>query len=342
MLLGPGIVMNLLQTTTLGALAALGLLADEVSLVHAPEAGTSLTRTFEQSMTMELVDSTIEVEVNGEPAEAEAPEIEVTLTQSERLVIVDEIVEGDESGVTSLKRTFETLEHVNAQEVTGEGIEESPEPEEQTSALAGRTVAFTAEDDEWTAAWADDEEGDEELLDGLEADGGFAFLLPDGAVEVGAEWELGAEAFILLGEPFGDLHFLGEDEEAERSDEFDELFEEGLEVESFVCTLESVEDGVATITFSLEATTAVEQEDDLPEEAVAMGVEATTELEFAFEMEGTLAWQLEERRMSSLEVTGEVAMSIRNLQSASGDGFEFEADALQEFEGELSWSATVE
>ena len=334
MLLGPGIVMNLLQTTTLGALAALGLLADEVSLVHAPEAGPSLTRTFEQSMTMELVDSTIEVEVNGEPAEAEAPEIEVTLTQSERLVIVDEIVEGDENGVTSLKRTFETLEHVNAQEVTGEGIDESPEPEEQTSALAGRTVAFTAEDDEWTAAWADDEEGDEELLDGLEADGGFAFLLPDGAVEVGAEWELGTEAFILLGEPFGDLHFLGEGEEAERSDEFDELFEEGLEVESFVCTLESVEDGVATITFSLE--------DELPEEAVAMGVEATTELEFAFEMEGTLAWQLEERRMSSLEVTGEVAMSIRNLQSASGDGFEFEADALQEFEGELSWSATVE
>ena len=70
--------------------------------------------------------------------------------------------------------------------------------------------------------------------------------------------------------------------------------------------------------------------------------EATTELEFAFEMEGVLVWDIGSRCMDSLAVLGEVAMSIRNLQSASGDGFEFEADALQEFEGELSWSATVE
>jgi hypothetical protein len=334
--------MSLLKTTCLGALASLGLLADEVTLVHAPEAGRTLTRTFEQTMRMELVDSSIEVEVNGEPAEAEAPDLEVTILQSERLVVVDEIEEADKAGVTKLKRTFETLEHVNEQEVSGEGIEGEPEPQEQTSELAGRVVRFTGEDGEWKASWADEEEGDEDLLAELEADGGFAFLLPEGAVEVGAEWKLDEEAFLLLGEPFGDLQFLAPEEDPDRSAEFDELFEEGLSVDGFVCELASVEEGIARITFEVEASTAVEQEDEVPEEAAAMGLEASTELEFTFELEGVLLWNLEERCMVSMELKGEVAMTIHNRQAASGDGFEFEADATQEFEGELSWSATVE
>ena len=122
--------------------------------------------------------------------------------------------------------------------------------------------------------------------------------------------------------------------------EFNDAFEDALEVSEFTATLKSVEDGVATITFVAESATSFEMTPDLGDEAPE-GFEMSNTFEFGFELEGTLTWNLEAHHAIALNIEGDVLREDTMEQHGSGE-MEFEVTQIQSFEGTYSLELTVE
>jgi len=323
----------------IGLLAPLAAAPDTLD-VHV-ESGTKITKTFTSALLLELDDFSLEV--NGE-AQDGAPAPEVTIEDNEEVVFVDEYVTVDGGRAREIVRTFETLEDSSSQTVVGPDGEEMAESSEGESELQGVSVrfAFDADEEEWTTSFADeDEDLDEVLLEDLDHDADYAYLLPPAdeveELEAGDTWELEAIVFDRISSPSGDLKINSEDADEETDDEFSEQFRDNI-AGSIEATLDRIEDGRAYISLEGDVETEIAMDQELPEGAPE-NAEISQELQFAFECEGELVWDLERGVAVSLEFGGSAALTIVNDQRV---GEEFSVLITQEFAGTFESTASFE
>jgi hypothetical protein len=298
--------------------------------------------TSEQTSSVEMVESEMTVLLDGDEQESGSPDFEVSIEQSERLVFRDVVLATDGDRVTSLSRTYRELSQTQSQTIeTPEGGD--TQDSDQESALEETTVVFTwdADEDAYTAAFAEDEDGDEDLLADLEFDAHLACFLPEGPVSEGDSWEPAIAAFNLLQSPGGDLHFRAEDEEDDDNEIRDEM-EENVEG-TITCTFTGVrEEGgarLAVIAVTIEASTSGDEEQNI--EAPFGSGTASREIELTFDLTGELLWDLGAARLASFELEGDMVYTMTLVQEVSGE-MEVEATQVQKFEGTTQLSLTVE
>ncbi|MEM6673189.1 MAG: hypothetical protein AAF726_10105 [Planctomycetota bacterium] len=285
------------------------LAASDVPRVTIDE-GSTVTKTFVNELRLELVE--IGIELDGEEQDPPSDGLpEVTIADDERIVFVDEYVSVADGRATELIRTFETLEDTSTQAQRfpdGEGSEQSSEGE---SELEGKSVVFEWDDDDesYDVSFAEDEDGDDDLLEGLEGDADFLFLLqPEDDVEVGDSWSVDGELFTRISSPGGNLKILSEGDD----EEFSEQFADGL-VGDLEMTLESIEDGVAVVSIEGQVDTEIEVDVETPD--APEGFEASQTFSFSFDIEGKLEWDLESGVASSMELDAEVEMELLSTNS---------------------------
>jgi hypothetical protein len=315
---------------------------------YAPEEGSKIQRVYTSVLEMELIEAEVEIVVDGEVQDAPQPEVEVSVRQESSQQVTDTFEKVADGNILVLTRAYEALSHSESVEVTVNGEEQDGQDSESESDLEGLTVRFTfdEESDEWKKAWFEDDEGDEDLLEYLEATTGYSFLLPLGEIAVGEEWELDDDEAVqglrLLLDPLGELNMLGEEDDSEEELATAILFREGIETEEFLLQLKSMEDGQAVIVFKVEGSTEFERTPELPEEMQAMGMEVLEGFELALEIEGELVWDLAAQHMISLEYTSELEMLNSSTQSGSGPAGEVEITQSQSFEGEITFEVTLQ
>jgi len=320
---------------------SVALLAPALLLSDTPQvtvdAGTKVTKTYENALKMEL--QSISIEFGDQEQEVPEDQLpEVTIEDNEVIVFTDEYLAVEDGRATRIARTFDSLEDSSSQTVSMPGGEGGEDVTEGESELTGTTVVFTwDEDDEsYTAAFGEDEEADEDLLEDLEGDADFLFMFPGEEVEIGDSWEVEAEGFTLITSPSGDLKIDSEDEDGDDDDEFGEQFEDNLSGE-FEVTLESIEDGVAKVVFEGVIDTEIELERETPEEAPE-GLELQQAFEFSFDVSGTLLWNMEAGIAISMEMEADVEMNTSNIQTMGEQSIK----QVQYFEGEYTSTATFE
>lgn len=172
------------------------------------------TRTFTSSTVLNVTDMTMSV--NGEERDSERMRGgERTMTFA--LTVKDLFEDADGARATKIRRTYDAVNQKS--ERAGGGGGGGPGgggpggggrggPTELTSALVGEDVLFTfdAESGEYEASLPKDSTLDAKLLEGLAGDLEFAAFLPEGDVEVGAQWDVPLEVFASFIRPAGNLH----------------------------------------------------------------------------------------------------------------------------------------
>lgn len=304
--------MRLLAVPAACTLFALSI-TDEISLDV--EAGTTLRRTIVQELSMELDEMSISQD--GEEVPAEAFEgFEMSMSQSDRIVVTDEYVEMDGARPKRLKRTFDELageESMSRTPADGDAAEESSA---RSSALEGKAVLFSlGEDGEEYEVAFEDEEGDEALLADLEFDMDLLGLLPSGAVEEGESWEVDIAAFDEAMSPGGDLAIVSEDDVEDDSDEQFEANRKGSVTATYLGRRDVDGVEVAVIEFKSDYETFSESE----EAGEYEGVNATMRIEVDFDFEGQLAWNLEAGHAQTFRVEGSGTVRFINEQNIDTD-----------------------
>ncbi|MEE8468435.1 MAG: hypothetical protein V3T22_08270, partial [Planctomycetota bacterium] len=173
----------------------------------APGEGTSLTKTFTNTMVFGLDD--MSMLMNGEEHPM-MPEIEMDMEVTSSTTITDEYVSMGRGRPQILRRTFDEIgTEMNLEmviEAMGQSEEQNPSGA-GTSPLEGETVVFTwdDEDEEYKVTFPEDAEGDEDLLANLIEDMDLRVLLPDGEVSEGDSWDIPLAGLVDVLAPGGDL-----------------------------------------------------------------------------------------------------------------------------------------
>ncbi len=175
-------------------------------LRFAPAAGSKLTRTIENKSEFSLDD--MSMKMNGQDSPM-MPEIEMTMSQTQKVVVTDEFTKMREGSPKLLRRSFDTLESEMSSQMKIDIMGQKQDQNHSgkgASELAGKTVVFTWDDDakEYKTAF-DPAESKTELLKGLQEDMDLRVLLPDGEVKEGEEWEIDVKQLAKVIAPGGDL-----------------------------------------------------------------------------------------------------------------------------------------
>lgn len=196
----------LLLAAPLACLPALLAVTTPVAkLRFAPAAGTKLTRTFENKTELSL--DNFSMKINGQ--ENMKPEVEMTMTQSQKLVISDEFVKLHEGAPRLLRRKFDDLgsqmESDSKFEIMGQS-QEANKTGKGISELTGKTVVFTWDEESKSFKTAFDPAEDKaELLKGLTEDMDLRVLLPKDEVKVGDEWDIDVTGLANVIAPGGEM-----------------------------------------------------------------------------------------------------------------------------------------
>jgi hypothetical protein len=180
--------------------------APVAKLRFAPATGTKVTRTFENKTEFSLDNLTMKMNGQDSPM---MPEIEMTMTQNQKVVISDEFVKVGEGSPKVLRRKFDELGSQMSVEAKIEMMGQTQDQNQSgkgVSELSGKTVVFTWDDDSKSFKTAfDPAEEKNELLKGLSEDMDLRALLPAGEVKVGDEWDVDIAEFAKVIAPGGEL-----------------------------------------------------------------------------------------------------------------------------------------
>jgi hypothetical protein len=300
----------------------------EDSVVFAVASGTSVRKSIDCSMELEL-DGVLMTLGDQELPEAMAEAFDISFSEVDTYVVLDEYRAVADGRPKELLRSFETLEEheVNHRSMPGSEPEDTDETRE--SELVGHTLRFAwnEESESYDVTWVG-EAGDEELLAGLEEDMDMRALLPGGPVSAGDTWELECKAVLGAMPPGGRLGFPEDDE-----DEFD--FEEAFEGTAGA-TYAGIreEDGVrlAVIEIELEGKAETTKEEE----------GATQEFVLAVECDYELLWDLAAGHARSLEVTGGIGAAILISSKVEVEGQVVPLEIEIELSGEIEMSAVFE
>lgn len=328
--------------------------SERAELRFAPAEELALQVTFRQSSQLELVGSESLLTSGGVEQElTAAPEFEVVRRSLELVVFTDEFIAVGDERPLEFHRAFEEIRGESKETVTDPEAGEEEYESETESSLVGTTVRFRwdEDDEEYATSFADDD-GDEDLLEGLRGDGHLSELLPAAEVEEGEEWEIPAAVFAVLFAPGGELPSVpvGEeisDADAEAAEDFAAQYREALEGE-FVAEYQGTreEEGVevAVIALSLEISTSVVREAETAKTRIETTIEGTVreEIGFEFELEGELLWNVGSGHAHALLLEGDQRLVQVSVENYEGNGHYLELTTTFEFEGTLEVRYTFE
>ena len=314
----------LLVALSFPALVAFDAVAQK--LAYGPEDGTSVTINYSRANEVSLEE--MEMTMGGQDLSAMMGDMEMNMSTTVEVTVTDEYVSMGKGRPAKLKRTFDSL--LTSTDVSTE-MAAMPEPMEVamkgSSELEGETVVFTWNDEEGEYEVAYPGEGDEELLEDLEEELDFRALLPDADVSKDETWEVDPNALRPAFAPSGSLKMTPAADEGGDSPfsgmggsqpSMDQVLDglEGEVVATFGGTRDEEGVQVAVIKLEIEVESANDLSDyaedmmsemEIPGMEIEMDLEAF-DVEYGFEGEGTLLWNLETNLPLSLEITGESNM----------------------------------
>ncbi len=320
--------------TLLASALALLVCSPAQKLSFAPETGTEVEKAFSSTMILKMTEMSQTVTMDGEELEDDGDEdaLEMTMVVNSAIAFTDRYDAIEDGKVIKLTRSFGGLKSTQLGSAPGEDGELEDFQEDGASFLMGSVVSFEwdAEEDEYKIRFAKDEdEMDEELLEGLQVEADFTFLLPEEEVDVDETWTIPASVLDSIWRPGGDLKIVMQSETEDENDDFEIQFAENLKGE-LECTLVSVEEGKATISFEGEVSTTVEEE--FEEE----GMSGSQSFEFEYELKGKLIWSVEKNRAVSMKMEGPLSMTIESEQEFDA----FSVTGTQVFEGTIKDEVT--
>ena len=291
---------------------------------YQPQAGASVSKRVSILNELELDDMSLEMD--GQDLSEIAGQIEMSMKISTEIGVTDlyEAVAGGRP--TKLKRSFDEIS--SSTHVSGSnpqlGNQEKDIP--LKSELEGSTVVFTwdANDSTYTTAF-DGDKGDEELLENLEENLDLSGFLPSGEVSNGDSWEIPAEAVKAALAPGGDVKLRpeGQTDPTSGMDRFSQSDLVGDLTGKFTAvyqgTREEGDTKVAVIKLKIEAKSAQDMHDRLDEIQEQMkgsmppGLEvelSAFDIEYEYEAEGELLWNLEAGLFKDMNLSGEVRMIL--------------------------------
>jgi hypothetical protein len=334
----------------------LGLSPAAPRIKFAPADSSSLTKTFENKATLTLDSYTI----SGAGA---APDMEMTLTTNQKVTVSDEYVTVKDGAPKKLVRTFDELTGDSSMamkmSVMGQTHENSQNMR-MKSELAGKKVVFTwnAEKSEYEKAF-DPEEDKPDLLKELTEDMDFRALLPEGEVKEGDTWTPDVSKVRYVFAPGGSLAMkpenaddasvkLGSDELSSLSNAMGDSLEGEVKAKFVgVKDVDGVSCAMIHLTFKVHSAT------DMTEQARKMldkgelppGVESLEidhfDLEFKFEGEGDLVWDIAGGHFKSFEVSGESSIKSDQGMKLAVAGKNMELNEQREMSGSTNYTATA-
>ncbi|MFT7679676.1 MAG: hypothetical protein ACI8QC_003681, partial [Planctomycetota bacterium] len=295
----------------------------------APEDGSSVTKTFTSTVEFALDDMTMLM--NGEENPM-MPSMEMDMNMIQTITVSDKYGATSAGRPATLTRTYDAagneMEVEMVMDMMGQ-VQEDSSSGSGSSALEGSSVVFTWDADagEYTKAFAEGSEGEDEHLEGLVEDMDLRVLLPDGEVDEGDEWEIDLAGLVDILAPGGDLIIDLQMDGAETAGGPDptmmsnvrEMFGDMLEGSAsgkFTGTRD--EDGVtvAVIEIEIEIDTAKDMSEFVEElmgDQIPAEVEMTldrVDVEFALQSSGILLWDIRGGHVYSLSIEGESAVSM--------------------------------
>lgn len=321
----------------------------------APKDGTSLTKTLNIQGDLELEE--MKLMMGGQDLSEMAGQMEMSMKHETRVVVKDTYLASEDGRPTKLKRTFEEIAS-NSRTSGSSMMGEQQNDATLASELEGKSVQFTLDDGDYAIAFADDEKGDETLLEDLVEDMDLRGFLPSKEVKEDDTWKVDASAVKALLVPGGDLKLRpeeGSDAASLESMNFspsDMLSElEGTFEATFKGTRSEDGVNVAVIAISIDCSSAndltermqsmTESMDDQLPEGASMKV-TSFDGEYEYEAEGELLWNIETGLLHALQISGELRMIMDVAMSMSMQGNDNEMELSQTYAGNQTLTLTTE
>jgi hypothetical protein len=205
----------LLAALLLPALLSSHLPGDRIRF--APSEGSSAKKTFVNKVEFTLDHLSLSINGSAPPA---PPEMEMTITSDQKVVVQDEYVANRDGAPKKLVRTFEDLGSSTSMSMKMEMMGQTQNQDQDIkgeSELEGKKVVFNWDEDkgEYVKAF-DGAEGKEALLKELEEDMDLRVLLPKTEVKEGEQWDIEVEGFASVLAPGGNLSILPKEMDAEQ------------------------------------------------------------------------------------------------------------------------------
>ncbi|MBK7876910.1 MAG: hypothetical protein IPJ77_14385 [Planctomycetes bacterium] len=320
----------------------------------APAEGSSATKSFENKM--ELTLDHMAITMNGQEMPG-MPEMDMTITQTQKVGVTDEFVAMGDGQPKKLKRHFDALASDSAMSMKMEMMGQSNNQDQNSEAeseLDGKTVVFTwdAEAKEFKKAF-DPAEDKADLLKGLQEDMDLRALLPESEVKVGDEWNVDVKSLATVLAPGGDLSFKPKDKEesgmgmgmgmGQGMGSMYDYLSDLLEGEAKAKLTDVREEGGAKLAVIKLTVKIASQKDmtDLVKDAMkdqempgGMEIEFDhMDVDFKMEGEGELVWNLKTNQFASFELSGPVHMNMDMAMKISGQGQNMSMEQALEMSG---------
>ena len=326
----------------------------------APDSGVALTKTFSYVLETEMNDmSTL---VNGADP-GMSPSVESSSTTTRTLSITDVYKEVEDGRPLKLVRTYDEISHVIDNPLSIEMMGESQEANMHgtgSSDLSGKSVVFAydADAEEYSATFAEGEDGDDDALSELAEDLDLRALLPAGEVSEGDSWSIDIETIVDVLFPGGnipiDVESDGDDSPMGAGDPFAiadprMLFGEadGEATGTFAGMREVDDVMVAVIELEITVDSSVEMTEFLAETVAESGPEGmdigleSADSEWTYEGSGELLWNTNGGFMHSLELEGEVETVHEQEMSLDMGGQSMSIEQTIEESGTFKHSASA-
>ncbi len=325
-----------------------------------PGADTKVERVY--TWRLSSATESVQVLLDGEET-TEVPAASTDQTSERSLTVTDTFTRSDVNRPLELTRSFDDITFEASGDLSldsGNGmVAELSFGCDGDSDLDGVAVKFTwdADDEEYLVKYAEDYEGEDELLEPLDPDADFLALLPapDEDVEIGATWEIEPADLRSVLLPGGAVSMGKESEMDAIYGVVDPLLMPGIldtldgdPAGEVTAMLKSAEDGIVTIALNLE----VEFESDQigPMESL---IEAAAPEDVTVEMEtanftstltgtGALVWDTEKNVAQSLVLELKTTLTIEIAVQVDGMGVNAPYQLNEVREGALQLEMTTE
>ncbi|QDV08888.1 hypothetical protein Poly30_44430 [Planctomycetes bacterium Poly30] len=325
-------------------------------IAFTPAEGVTVTKTFTTTTTMEMDDMT--ALMNGGPSPM--PEMEMSMEMAQSVTVTDEYVSMADGKPKKLARTFDAIGSDLEMEVNAGGQAQSPNGS-GSSPLEGSTVVFTwnAETEEYEIAFAEGEEGDVDLLEGLKENMDLRGLLPKEELAEGDAYDIDLSAFVDILSPGGNLKLemeidgeaAGSGMDPEMMTDFSKFFEdllEGSATGKYVGTRDVDGVKVAVIELNVEidasadmAELAAESMGDEMPEGIEMSIDHV-DVEMSYSGTGELLWNMSKGVIHSFEMNADMEMNMDMGMNMAMGGQEMEISMEMAMSGSVKNTVTTE
>ena len=324
----------------------------------APSEGSSATKTFENKAEFTL--QNVDIKMNGSEMPSK-PEMEMTLTSSQKVVVTDDYVSNREDApkeaAADLRRARELRVDVDEGPDDGQLAEPGPEHDgrERARGKEGRVHLGRREGRVPEGVRADGEK--ENLLKDLQEDMDLRALLPKEEVKEGAEWDIEIQNFESVLAPGGNLAIVPKDAEAgdgagmdmpgmENVSDWLRGAMEGTATGKFK-GLQDVDGAkmgvieiVAKISVSKDMTEMIEEAMKKAKQEVPMQVDHM-DVDFKYEAKGELVWDLAAGRAHSFNLTGPSHVNMDMAMKIEAQGQKMTIDYGMELSGSTTLTLEV-